>query len=342
MVGNNSSSSFRNLLSDARNVYTDWGFFFRAYDKRTGSLRWNTDYTNDGREFSGLGGPRISQDGAFLYLPRRGKVLKVDKLSGNIVMEFPLDRLIPEPLTQGATDPVPSFYGDNLLYIPTVYFDTVNTPAMVKGNIFAFNRTTGELAWEFKAPTKVQPTNEFEATDSLLIESSIFDIAIFEDYLVAASGPTILLLDRFNGEILWHKPIKDRRFLGRPGEGNSFGSVQVGLAVDENGIYLVTLDGTARKLDWQTGQELWSVNITFSNISIPTVLDGMLYFNNNLGGGIWVIDTETGAVLFNSRPPGYSGNPNDVYISSLGVGSGYMVNVGSLRVYCLFASTIND
>ena len=69
----------------------------------------------------------------------------------------------------------------------------------------------------------------------------------------------------------------------------------------------------------------------YSNISIPTVLDGKLYFNNSGGGGIWVIDATTGAVLFNSRPPEGS------YISSLGVGNGHMVNIGNLKVYCLYA-----
>lgn len=329
---NNSGGSFRNLLSDEKNIYLDRGFFFRAYDKQTGHLVWNTNYTNDGHAFSGLGGPRISQDEEYLYLPRKGRVLKVNKSSGEITWEFLLDRLVPESIShlQGATDPIPSSF-DDLLYVPTSYYDTLNVPVMVKGNIFAFNKNTGELIWELKAPNKVQPTEEFEATDSLLIESSIYDMDLLGDYLIAGVGPSMMLLNRHSGEIIWHIPIKNRMFPDVPGYENTFGAIDVGLTVDETGIYLVTLDGTARKLDWETGSEIWSVNIVYSNTSIPTIMNGKLYFNNSGGGGIWVIDATTGDVLFNSRPPEGS------YISSLGVGSGYMVNIGNLKVYSLYA-----
>lgn len=329
---NGGAGSFRNLLSDGENIYLDRGFFFRAYDKETGRLVWNNNYTNDSYTFSGLGGPRISQDESFLYLPRKGKVLKVNKSSGKISMEFIIDRLAPPSIAslQGVTDPIP--FGD-ILYVPTGYYDTLNVPVLIKGNIFAFSKNTGELIWERKGPNKVWPTDEFETTDSLLIESPFNDIDVFEDYLVAGVGPTIMLLDRLSGEILWHIPLKNRMFTGVPGEENTFGAIDVGLTVDESGIYLVTLDGTARKLDWETGSEIWSVDITYSNTSIPTVMDDKLYFNNSGGGGIWVLDATNGRVLFNSRPPGNNGS----YISSLGVGNGYMVNIGNLKVYCLYA-----
>jgi outer membrane protein assembly factor BamB len=332
-VWNNSSAgSFRNLLSDENNIYLDRGFFFRAYEKDTGRLVWNTNYTNDGYAFSGLGGPRISQDEEYLYLPRKGRVLKVNKSSGEITGEFSLDRLVPESIKhlQGATESIPSL-DDDFIYISTGYYDTLSTPVLIKGNVFAFNKHTGDLIWEVRGPEKVQPTDGFEATDSLLIESPIKDIDIYENYLVAGVGPTIMLLDRLSGEILWHIPIKNRMFTGVPSHENTFGGIWVGLTVDYSGIYIVTIDGTARKLDWETGNEIWSVNIVYSNISIPTVLDGKLYFNNSGGGGIWVIDATTGAVLFNSRPPEGS------YISSLGVGNGHMVNIGNLKVYCLYA-----
>ena len=72
-----------------------------------------------------------------------------------------------------------------------------------------------------------------------------------------------------------------------------------------------------------------------SNTSIPTVQDGRLYFTNSGGGDIWVLDTRDGSVIYNKKPPGHSKDSFDVYISSLGVGEGYMVNVGSRAVYCL-------
>lgn len=80
---------------------------------------------------------------------------------------------------------------------------------------------------------------------------------------------------------------------------------------------------------------MWQRDIHFSNTSIPTVRNGRLYFNNSGGGGIWVLNTADGSVIYNQEPPGYDRDSYDVYISSLGVGEGYMVNVGSKAVYCL-------
>lgn len=77
------------------------------------------------------------------------------------------------------------------------------------------------------------------------------------------------------------------------------------------------------------------VDIKFTSGTLLTLQKGNLYFNNNGGGGIWVIDTSTGDVIFNSAPPGHQQNSHDVYLSSLAVGNGYMINVGHLRLYAL-------
>lgn len=326
---------FRNKVSDAQNIYIYTGFYARSYKKQTGELNWHQDYTNDGSSISGLGGARFSQDNSYLYLPARSRVLMVRKSDGNIVREFPLNRLVPNGIDQGATDPIPSPYGDDLVYIPTAYWDTVNEPNLLKGNVFAFDKNTGEVVWEFQAPNKLKPTDEFATKDSLIVEASLDDMELTEQYVVVTANTNIILLDRFTGEKIWQRPLKSRMFDGIPGYENSLGSVWVGLEVDDTGIYLAMNDLTARKLSWQDGSELWRVNIRFSNTSIPTVIDGKLYFNNSGGGGIWVIDTMTGKVLYNKPPPGNSRDNGDVYLSSLGVGQGYMVNVGSKRVYAL-------
>lgn len=324
-----------NLLTDNDHVYIDVGYDYRAYNKTNGNLKWRREFTTDGSEFAGLGTAQISQNEDYLFLPRKRRVLQVQKANGSIVKEFPLDRLIPEGVEQGATNPLPSPYGDNILYVPTVYWDTVKEPNKRTGNLFAFDISTGELLWEFKGPDKVMPTEEFEATDSLEIETPMNEIKLTENHLVVASNPTILLLDRMTGELIWQIPLKSRRFPGYPGEENSFDGVDLGLAIDPSGIYVTSLGGLARKLKWSDGSEIWSVDITFSSTTLLTIKKGTLYFNNDGGGGVWVIDAMSGEVLFNSNPPGNKENSHDVYLSSLAVGNGYMVNVGYLRLYAL-------
>ena len=109
----------------------------------------------------------------------------------------------------------------------------------------------------------------------------------------------------------------------------------MGLDVQGDAIYAASVGRYAHRLDLQTGREDWRRNITYSNTSIPTIQNGRFYFNNSGGGGIWVLDTEDGSVIYHENTPNYSNDSYDVYISSLGVGEGYMVNVGSKAVYCL-------
>lgn len=333
-ISNNPAvGTVRNKLSDDDNLYIDRGFWYRSYKKDSGEVNWTLQFTNDPFEFSGLGGPRISQDEEFLYIPKKRRVLKARKSDGEVVLEFPLDRLVPDGIEQGATNPIPSPFGDDLLYVPTAYWDTTIQPHRLRGNVFAFNKNSGEIIWEFEAPLRLAPTEEFATTDSLEVESAIFDIDLTEDYLIAGSF-TFMLLDRVTGELIWHRPLRFRAFSG-PGEENTISGIDVGMAIDDAGIYVTTLDGFARKLSWEDGAEQWRTDIIFSNTSIPTVIDGLLYFTNSGGSGIYVIDTHTGDIIFNENPPGFQQDINDVYLSSLGVGEGFMVNVGALRVYAL-------
>ncbi|WP_170864277.1 hypothetical protein [Fodinibius roseus] len=48
-----------------------------------------------------------------------------------------------------------------------------------------------------------------------------------------------------------------------------------------------------------------------------------------------MLNASDGSVIYHENTPNYKNDDYDVYISSLGVGEGYMVNVGSKAVYCL-------
>ncbi|WP_103029027.1 PQQ-binding-like beta-propeller repeat protein [Salinibacter altiplanensis] len=54
---------------------------------------------------------------------------------------------------------------------------------------------------------------------------------------------------------------------------------------------------------------------------------------NGAGGELWVLDAETGEVIWHSCPPEFSEDDRFTYLSPLGVGENHMVNVGSRKIY---------
>lgn len=315
------------ILHSNDKLFIDRAFDIQAHLKSDGSIAWQTDITEDGREVSGIGEPIMSQDDTYLYAGRRGYVVKVRKSDGQIAARYPLDRMVPEGVTQGSTKPIISPYGDGILYVPTSYFDhSESTPEEASGgNIFAFDVSTGNIIWERHITVTIPNTYTQESGDSLEISPQFYDIGLTENRIIAIGGSAAISLDRNTGEIQW-KTL----FIGDRVDG-----FDVGLVVHEDGIYIASAGWHATKLDLETGNILWRRNIKFSNTSIPTVQNGRLYFNNSGGGGIWILNTEDGSVIYNKNTPNHSKDNFDVYISSLGVGEGYMVNVGSKAVYCL-------
>src|SRR5699024_4152555 len=158
--------------------------------------------------------------------------------------------------------------------------------------------------------------------DSLLVGPPIYDIALTESTIVALQGKAIVTFSREMGEINWFKNFPKSGF-------------DVGLSVKNGSIYAASNGHYAFRLDLQTGEVIWKRNIFYSNTSITTVKKSRLYFNNSGGGAIWVLDTKNGSIIYRELPPNYKHDSYDVYISSLAVGEGYMVNVGSKAVYCL-------
>ena len=63
--------------------------------------------------------------------------------------------------------------------------------------------------------------------------------------------------------------------------------------------------------------------------------NGRLYFCNNSGSGIWIIDIETGAVIWNGHPPERQNDRFSNFFSPVAVGEGHMANIGAKKVYCL-------
>jgi outer membrane protein assembly factor BamB len=55
-------------------------------------------------------------------------------------------------------------------------------------------------------------------------------------------------------------------------------------------------------LDLQTGEQLWRTKIRGSISTTLTIRDGTVYFCNESGGELWMLDAEGGEVLCHSYP----------------------------------------
>lgn len=311
------------ILESGNKLFLDQGFTIQAHSKSDGQIIWETWVTENAEEVSGIGEPIMSQDDRYLYGGRDGYALKVRKSDGKIMWRYPLDRLIPEGVTQGATEPIISPFGDNILYVPTHYYDRT-TPGEEEfgANMFAFDASTGDILWQTRVEYKIDNHYTEQPGDSLVASPPIYDIEVTEFSIVALQGKSIVVLNRSDGKMKWFKNFPE-------------GGFDVGLAVHDGSIYAASVGNFAHRLNLQTGEEIWRRNIRYANTSIPTIQNGRIYFTNSGGGSIWVLDTTDGSIVYHNRPPNYNNDNFDVYISSLGVGEGYMVNVGSKAVYCL-------
>ena len=314
-------------------IYIYSGFEIRSYAKDSGSLLWTTFVTDDGSEVSGIGAPIMAQDELYLYASKRGELLQVQKSTGSIVQRITLDTLVNPGVVQGSTNPIAPA-NSTYLYVPTGYYDEQVNPPKLGGNVIAYDRTNWEIAWAKEARFTI-PLDESQNNpdpDSASAVIPVQDISITSKYVIGLAGKVVFAYDRDTGEQIWYKQIRDEGW-----NFERFDGFDVGLATTEDAVYAVSLGGFAYRLDIESGEVLWSTPIGSSHTSIPTVENGMLYFSNFGNGDLWVLDTDTGNVIFNAYPPGYQADDFDVYISSLGVGEGYMVNVGARAVYCLKA-----
>jgi outer membrane protein assembly factor BamB len=300
------------LLFNNNQLFINHSSWVKSFDLE-GTLLWNTSIDN----LLAIDISIMTQNNNNIFLGRRGDVLSVSKNSGNIDLTIKLDSLIPENITQFSYNPVVS--DDNLLYVPTGYWDPENPP--VRGNMFCYDAITGEYKWGFKIPNKkiLLPG----AQDSTIIDSGSYGCAVDGDKVVFAASATVFALNRFTGELIWEKMFPD----------DAFGW---GLTIYQNTIYIGS-QGNAYMyaLDLTNGNLKWRSRISGSMFNIITVENGKVFYCVTLGGDIFIQDAATGTILWNDFPPEYDTDRNAIYHSNLAVGEGYMINVGTKYVYCL-------
>ena len=245
----------------------------------------------------------ISQTQTYLFIGgNNGKTVKISKSTGSVDLIFLLTQLIWNGYTQSARHPVAST-SDNYLYIPTGWW----TGEELRGNLLCFNSETGEYLWGYETTEK---------------DASILGCAISDSIIVFPSGQSMIALNRFSGKKIWNVKIVDDAFWWNPTIIN--GTVYMGSSAK----------GKMYAFDLRTGEIKWISEETPSSIiTLITVQDGKVFFCNN--SRIYVLNAYTGKTIWWGHPPEHDKDGVSTYSSPVAVGEGYMVNVGSSKVYCL-------
>jgi outer membrane protein assembly factor BamB len=156
------------------------------------------------------------------------------------------------------------------------------------------------------------------------VDRSVFGVEVAGDLVVCTIGQEIMAFNRFTGQMVWQRFFPNDAFCS-------------GLTISENRIYAgAQTEPGVHCLDLMTGATVWRTNLQSGSIfDILTVKDGKVYFCVAIGGGIFILDANNGRLIWNGNPPEASRDRYANFFSNLGVGEGYMINVGTKKVYCL-------
>ncbi len=314
-LDNFNSINTRKLLYSNGALFYNWHYRVYAYDAEDGKRLWKTsipDFTERPLEY-------MAQNETHLFVPGKGKVARVNKLNGNVDLMIPLTDLIPDSVEQGsgaltATD-------DGKLYVPTEYFRKNYYLHTLEGSVLCYSSETGELLWGYKLPNhKIKLEGR---VDSSYTGAGVQEVSVYNEFLAAQAGMSVFLFNRHTGKLIWEKRFENDGFFS------------IGVKVYEDKVYASSTWGYLYCLSIEDGRLLWKVNTRNSLIAVLNIWGNRLYFCNDGGSGIWVVDKDTGEVIWNGRPPEYKDDEHNTYFSPVETNGEYMVNVGQWKVYCL-------
>lgn len=287
------------LLISGNLLFLNHSSWVKALDKLTGNIVWYTTIEN----FRSIDLTIMSQNSTSLLIGGQGEVIKVSKSTGNIELRIKLIQLIPGGggYFQLANNPVIS--EDGFIYVPTGWFDGIKS----HGNILCYNSTSGEFIWGHQGPDN---------------NSGVDCCSIKDSLLVFPSASTMYELNRFTGKKIWETTVPNYGF---------WWSTTI-----KDGTVYIGSTGPAKMhaFDLITGKLKWQSEDTGSSIiTIITVTNGRVYFCNF--AYIYVLNVSDGSVVWKGLPPEYVEDQGYVYSSPVSVGEGYMVCIGSKKVYCL-------
>lgn len=303
------------LLQDETTIYAYHGSnWVKAFDKQHGGLQWYLNLWEE-QVVPGLGD--MVQDNTYLYVPDNNEILRISKQDGQLVSRIPVTGLLPpdEPVqrvNQTALD-------DDFLCVPTDY--EIATPTVARnGNLFGYDTRQEEALWG-------QAVRFWRAYNPALGDSVVQDVpvtgcALTEQIVVASELTQLSAYRRSDGALLWRQRFdEDGLFYGGP-------------AIVGSTVYVTGVAQKVYAFDLATGTKRWETLTegSFSNDNVVVYRD-RLYVVNKAFGTLWVLDPETGRVLWSGRPPQKTGDER--YRSWLAIDNGYLVVVGNYYAYGL-------
>ncbi len=308
-MGNTTNIWSNKVLFSDNKLFINHRDYVRCYNAEDGSLKW----INNSPEIGSLTHYSIlAEAGDNLFTSFYNKIFRISKSDGQINKLIQIQSQVSGNHIPGRAEKI-TVSEDYLLYIPSGYYSD-GPNAVSEGYIWCYN-SEGEYIWEYKIPNRKHWYPG--AQDSVLTPSDALVCALFEDYVVTKAGKSVMALNRFSGELIWEVFFENDAFY-YGGLAAANGKVFAG----SNGDYIYCLD-------IKTGEQLWKVH-TGATVASPIFAKGkVLYYCNNFGSGIWIIDQDNGNVIWHEKETADGG-----YYSPLAVDDDYMVNIGNMNIFC--------
>ncbi|NHZ85087.1 MAG: PQQ-binding-like beta-propeller repeat protein [Planctomycetia bacterium] len=311
---NNTSITSMKLLCSSNKIFFNHNNYITAYNKQDGSIIWRTEVENIYiRDLTVM-----DQNLTHLFIGGNGGVVRLEKETGLVDLYIPISKLDVEDGSQSSRAII--IHNNDTLYVPFSYYE----PSMpeIGGFVFCYNAQTGKEIWSYEVPNRYW-VNGFG--DSLLTGAGVKKCAIMNDVVAFRAGINVFALNRYTGEEMWETSFQSYY--------DGFSGVSIAAANDI--IFAGSTFGHVYGLAAGNGTVLWDADIKYTMSSLFTTHEDRLYFANPMGGGLWVIDQLTGEVIWNGQPPGNAQDDSYAYFSPVAVENGYMINVGTKKVYCL-------
>jgi outer membrane protein assembly factor BamB len=179
------------------------------------------------------------------------------------------------------------------IFINTTYADFV--PTAVAGKVYAIDASTGKARWSY-----IPNGGSFFATP-----------AFSEGVLYTADWNKILAIDTVSKTHKWQYTTP--------------GAVKSAIAVKKGTLYANCDDGYLYALNASTGTLKWrfeqSIRDTLpSNLSSPTIVDGVVYFGSSRDSYIYAVDANTGMLrwkIYNTHAMGATANSSPSVVNGM-------------------------
>lgn len=307
--------STRRLIYANGKLYFNWGPYVYAYEAQTGKQLWRTHIQN----FKHRGMQYNIINEQHLFIPGIMEIARLNLNSGEVDLRIPLTDLVPKDIAQHSGSLVLS--EDSKLYVPTGYYRKGYYIDDIEGSVLCYSAETGKLIWGHKIENK----RELRAgeVDSTYRGAGTQEVSIYGDFLATQAGSTVYLFNRHTGKIIWEHYFKNDGFFS------------LGVKVWEDKVYASSTRGFLYCFSATDGRILWKVDTKYSLIAVLNIHGNRLYFCNDGGSGIWVVDKDSGKVIWNGHPPEYEQDQHYSFFSPVETDGRYMVNVGQWKIYCL-------